>query len=48
MQDTQVQSKGQENPLEKGIATHSSIFGEPHEKRSLEGSWGRKKSSTAE
>ena len=24
-QDTQVQSLGQENPLEKGMATHSSI-----------------------
>ena len=26
MQETQVQSLGQEDPLEKGIATHSSIF----------------------
>ena len=26
MQETQVQSLGQENPLEKQIATHSSIF----------------------
>ena len=26
MQDTQVQSLGQEDPLEKGMATHSSIF----------------------
>ena len=25
MQETQVQSLGQEDPLEKGIATHSSI-----------------------
>ena len=25
MQETQVQSLGQENPLEKGVATHSSI-----------------------
>ena len=25
MQETQVQSLGQENPLEKGMATHSSI-----------------------
>ena len=26
MQDTQVQSRGQENPLEKGMVTHSSIL----------------------
>ena len=26
MQDTQIQSLGQEDPLEKGIATHSSIL----------------------
>ena len=26
MQETQVQSPGQEDPLEKGMATHSSIF----------------------
>ena len=26
MQETQVQSLGWEDPLEKGIATHSSIF----------------------
>ena len=26
MQETQVQSLGQEDPLEKGPATHSSIF----------------------
>ena len=26
MQETQVQSLGWENPLEKGIATHSSIL----------------------
>ena len=26
-QETQVQSQGQEDPLEKGIATHSSILG---------------------
>ena len=25
MQETQVRSQGQENPLEKGMATHSSI-----------------------
>ena len=27
MQETQVQSLGQENPLEKRMATHSSILG---------------------
>ena len=26
MQETQVQSLGREDPLEKGMATHSSIF----------------------
>ena len=26
MQETRVQSMGQEDPLEKGMATHSSIF----------------------
>ena len=26
MQETQVQSLGQEDPLEKGMAAHSSIF----------------------
>ena len=28
MQETQVQSLGQEDPLEKGIATYSAILGE--------------------
>ena len=37
VQKTQVQSLGQEDPLEKGMATHSSVFspGKPHEQRSL-------------
>ena len=26
IQETQVQSLGQEDPLEKGMATHSSVF----------------------
>ena len=26
MQETQIQSQGWENPLEKGMATHSSIL----------------------
>ena len=41
----QVQSLGQEDPLEEGMATHSSILpGESHEQRSLVGNspWGRK------
>ena len=38
MKETQVQSLGQEDPLEKGMATHSSILlGEFHGQRSLEG-----------
>ena len=31
MQDTLVQSLGQEDPLEKGMATYSSILVRPHE-----------------
>ena len=30
MQKTQVQSLGQEDPQEKGMATHFSIIGFPH------------------
>ena len=37
MQDAQVLSLDQENPLKKGMATHSSILGEFHEQRSLAG-----------
>ena len=38
MQETQVQSLGQEDPLEKGMTTHSSILpGECHGQRSLAG-----------
>ena len=37
-QETQVRSLGQEDPLEKGMATHSSILaGESHGQRSLAG-----------
>ena len=37
-QETWVQFLGQEDPLEKEMATHSSIFaGESHGQRSLEG-----------
>ena len=38
MQETRVQSLGQEDPLEKGMATHSSILArEPHGQRNLAG-----------
>ena len=51
MQETQVQSLDWEDPLEKGMATHSSILpGEFHgQRRSLAGSpWGCKESDTTE
>ena len=39
MQETQVQSLGWEDPLEKEMAAHSSILpGKSHEQRSLAGS----------
>ena len=47
MQETRVQSLGQEDPLEKEMATHSSILaGKSHGQRSLVGysPWGRKDS----
>ena len=38
MQETQVRSLGREDPLEKGMATHSSILaGKSHGQRSLVG-----------
>ena len=38
VQETQVRSLSGEDPLEKGVATHSSIFhGEFHGQRSLAG-----------
>ena len=37
IQETWVQSLGQENLLEKEMATHSSIHGEFHGQRSLAG-----------
>ena len=49
VQETQVPSVGQEDPLEKGMATHSSILAwRIHEQRSLEGCspWGRTESDT--
>ena len=52
MQETWVQSLGQEDILEKGMATHSSILAwlESHRRRSLVhfSPWGRKESDTAE
>ena len=48
--ETQVQSLGREDPLEKEMATHSSALGKSHEQRSLVGygPWGRKESDTTE
>ena len=51
MWETQVQSLGREDPLEKEMAAHSSILpGESHGWRSLVGysPWGRKESDTTE
>ena len=51
MQETQVQSLGWEDPLEKGMATHSSILpGESHGQRGLVGysPLGLKESDTTE
>ena len=45
LQDTQIRSPGQEEPLEEEMATHSSILAwETHGQRSLagHGSWGHK------
>ena len=51
MQETRVQSLGQENPLEKGMA-HTPVFlpGEFHGQRSLAGysPWGRRELDTTE
>ena len=51
MQETQVRSLGREDPLEKRMATHSSILPEkPLGQRSLAGynPWGHKESDTTE
>ena len=51
MQETWVQSFGGVDPLEKGMATHSSILpGEFYRQRSLAGYslWGHKESDTTE
>ena len=51
MQEIQVPFLGGEDPMEKGMATHSSILaGEFQGQRSLAGHspWGRKESDTTE
>ena len=51
MQETWIQSLGQEDPQEKGMATHSSILAtESHGQRGLVGysPWGGKESETTE
>ena len=51
-QETQIQSQGQEDPLEKGMATHSSILAWriPWTEESGGGysPWGRQESDTTE
>ena len=43
MLETQVQSLGGEDPLEKGMTTHSSILAPPpHQKKGLKEIWRRK------
>ena len=48
MQETQIQSLGWDDPLEKGKATHSSILAWPGEFYGLYSPWGRKESDTTE
>ena len=50
MQETQETQEGWEDPLEEGMATHSSILGKSHGQRSLVGysPKGRKASDTTE
>ena len=51
MQETQVQSLGQEDPLEKGMATHSSILAWEipwTEEMGGYSPWGHKESDTTE
>ena len=52
MQETRVQSLGQEDPLEKGMATHSSILAwkipQTEEPGGLYSSWGCKELDTTE
>ena len=50
MWETWIPSLGQEDPLEKGMATHSqySCLENPRGQRSLVGPWGRKELDTTE
>ena len=51
MQETQVQSPGREDPLEKGMATHSSILAWRIPRTEEPGGyspWGRRESDTIE
>ena len=51
MQETQISSQGREDPMEKGMTTHSSILAaEFHEQRSLVGYsfWGPKELNRSE
>ena len=52
MQETLVRFLGREDPLEKGIATHSNILAWripwTEEPGRLQSSWGRKESDTSE
>ena len=51
LQETQVQSLGQEDPLEVGMATHSSIIAWRIPRREEPGglqSWGHRESDTPE
>ena len=50
MRETQLRSLGGEDPLEKGMATHSSIFAWIHGQRSLQGysPWDSKELDTTE
>ena len=48
MQETRVQSLGQEDPLEKGIAIHFSILAWRIPWTEEAGPWGRKESDTTE
>ena len=50
MWETWIPSLGQEDPLEKGMATHSqySCLENPHGQRGLVGLWGRKELDTTE
>ena len=48
MQETWIRSLGWEDPLEKGMATHSSILAWRIHGHELYGPWGHKESGTTE